>query len=142
MNFSGNFFFSEIDASNLGYSEKKSALSGNFKLGTNINVTKSTFLQLNSFYRLPELTPQGKELPGYALNLGVRQDVLKKRASLLLTVSDVFNSMRWASEIDTPVLYQKTTARRKSQIIYVGFTYRFGKSAKKSAEELKFDEAK
>ena len=142
LNFSGNLFYNEIDASNLGYSKKKSSISGSMKIGTSINITKSTALQLNANYRSSELTPQGKNLSGYSLNLGLRQTLFKDRASLVLTVSDVLNSMRWQSEIDTPVLYQKTTGKRKSQIIYLGFTYRFGKVIKKSGEDLKFDEQK
>ncbi|MDQ3142533.1 MAG: TonB-dependent receptor [Bacteroidota bacterium] len=142
MNFSGNIFYNEIDASNLGYTEKKSAVSGTMKLGTNFNVTKSTILQLNANARLAELTPQGKYLPGYSLNTGLRQDLLKGKASLLLTVSDVFNSLRWRSEINTPQLYQITTGKRKSQIVYLGFSYRLGKTTKKTSDELKFDEQK
>jgi len=142
INFSGNLFYAEIDASNLGYSSSKTAISGFMKLGTNINITNSTALQVNANYRSSELTPQGKNLPGYSINIGMRQNLFKERASLLLTVSDVFNTLKWESEINTPVLYQKTAGKRKSQIIYLGFTYRFGKSGKKSNDELKFDESK
>ena len=111
------------------------------KLGANINITASTVLQLNSTYRSPTLTPQGKYLSSAVLSLGFRQDLFKKRASILLSVSDVFNSLRWTSEIDTPELYQKTTGKRRSQIFYLGFTYKFGKAIKK-AEDIRFDEGK
>ncbi len=141
INLSGNIFYDEIDASNLGYVGKKSIISESVKLGTNINITPSTVLQLNSTYRSPTLTPQGKYLSSAVLSLGLRQDIFKKKASLLLSVSDVFNSLRWTSEIDTPELYQKTTGKRRSQIFYLGFTYKFGKATKK-AEDIRFDEGK
>ena len=141
INLSGNIFYDEIDASNLGYAGKKSIISESVKLGTNINITPSTILQLNATYRSPTLTPQGKYLSTAVLSLGFRQDLFKKRASLLLSVSDVFNSLRWTSEIDTPELYQKTTGKRKSQIVYLGFTYKLGKAIKK-AEDIRFDEGK
>ncbi|MDD5570836.1 MAG: TonB-dependent receptor [Bacteroidales bacterium] len=140
MNLTGSLFYSEIDASNLGYSGMKSTITGNFKLGATINITKTTAMQINANYFSAGLTPQGKYLPRYYLNTGLRQNLFKNKASLLLTVSDVFNTMRWVGEISTPELYQKTTGKRKSQIIYLGFTYRFGKSNKKNGEELKFDE--
>jgi len=142
LNLTGNLFYNQIDASNLGYSKKQTAVSGNLKLGTNINLSKSTIIQLNSSYRSSELTPQGKNLAGYSINAGLRQDIFKGKASLLFTISDVFKTMRWESEINTPLLYQKTTAKRKSQIIYIGFTYRFGKMNKIKPDELKFDEQK
>jgi len=81
-------------------------------------------------------------LPSFLLNLGMRQDLFNQKASLTLTVSDVFKSLKWKRQIDTPILYEETTSKRNSQIIYLGFTYRFGKSAKKEnqKEEFKFED--
>ncbi|MBA3704768.1 MAG: TonB-dependent receptor, partial [Bacteroidetes bacterium] len=140
LNLSGDAFYNQIDASNLGYSEKKSAFSYTAKLGANINLTTSTVMQINTNYRSTQLTPQGRYLPTFTLNAGMRQDIFKKKVSILLTVSDVFNTLRWTSEINTPVLSQKITSKRTSQIFYLGFTYRFGKATKAPAEELKFDD--
>jgi outer membrane receptor protein involved in Fe transport len=140
INFSADGFFDQIDASNLGYSAKKTAFSWNAKLGLNFNITKNTFLQVTGFYRAHELTPQGKELAVYSVNAGIRQDFLKKKLSLLLTVSDIFNTMRMASIIDTPTMYEETTGKRKSQIIYLGLSWRFGNTGKKQPEDIKFDD--
>jgi outer membrane receptor protein involved in Fe transport len=141
VNFSGNLFYNRIDASNLGYPESRSAVSGSVKLGINANLSKTTAMQVNANYRFPMLTPQGKYLASYGVNLGLRQNVMKGKGSVIVTVSDVFNTMQWTSVIDTPELYQYTTGKRKSQIIYLGFSYRFGKTGK-SEEDMKFDEAK
>ncbi|MEI6124697.1 MAG: TonB-dependent receptor [Bacteroidota bacterium] len=138
INFSASGYFDQIDASNLGYSTKQTALAWNAKLGLNFNVTKNTMLQINGNYRSSELTPQGKELPGYSVNAGMRQDFLKKKLSVLLTVSDIFNTLRWASEINTPTLYEKFIGKRRSQIVYLGISWRFGKNTKKQ-DDLKFD---
>jgi outer membrane receptor protein involved in Fe transport len=139
INFSANGFFDQIDASNLGYSAKKTAFSWNAKLGLNFNLTKTTLLQLNGFYRAAEITPQGNELPVYSLNAGMRQDLFKKKFSVLLTVSDIFNTLRWSGEINTPQMYEKMTGKRRSQIVYLGVSWRFGKSGKNKQEEMKFD---
>jgi len=140
LNLSGNAFYNEIDASNLGYSEKKSIVSWNTKAGMTFNLSKTTLLQLNANYRSAQLTPQGRYLPNFFLNVGFRQDVFKKKASILFTVSDVFNTLRWQSELDTPALYQKVTSRRKSQIFYLGLSLRFGRASKNKEADLNFDE--
>ncbi|MEI6852554.1 MAG: TonB-dependent receptor [Bacteroidota bacterium] len=140
INFSANGFFDQIDASNLGYATKKNAFSWNAKLGLNFNITKNTLLQVNGFYRAAEIQPQGKELPVYSLNAGVRQDLFKKKLSILLTVSDIFNTLRWASEINTAAMKETMTGKRRSQIIYLGVSWRFGNSGKGKQEELKFDD--
>ena len=140
LNFSANLFWSEIDATNLGYTAK-SQFNWDAKLAANFSITKSTFFQLNAYYRSSRLTPQGMFEPVPLLNLGLRQDLWKKRASLTLTMSDVFSSVEWESTADTPILYQKTTYGRNQTIIYLGFTYRFGKRfQKKKAEEIQFED--
>ncbi len=139
LNFSADAYYQEIDASNLGYSKNKSTISWDSKLAANLHLGESNLIQVNVHYRSTRLTPQGKTLPQFLTNLGVRQDLLNQKASLTLTVSDLFNSLKYSRRIDTPVLYQNAASKRNSQIFYLGFTYRLGKSEEKK-EELKFED--
>ncbi|MDD4226901.1 MAG: TonB-dependent receptor [Mariniphaga sp.] len=140
INISGNGYYSIIDASNIGYSNNKTAFSWDTKVNANINLTKSILCQLNGFYRSKRISAQGTSDPSYHVNLGFRQELMSNKASLILTVSDVFNSLDRVYYIDTPELYQKSTRKRDSRIIYFGFTYNFGKTAKKDKQELDFDD--
>jgi outer membrane receptor protein involved in Fe transport len=139
VNFSSNIFYNTIDASNLGYSENKSAIAWDAKVATNFNIGKTTKLQLNSNYRSAMLTAQGHTLPVFFVNAGLRQDLFKRRASLIITASDLFNTMRWVEIIDTPLLTEEVARKRKSQYIFIGFTWRFGMIAKKASNEIQFD---
>jgi len=139
LNLSTNGYYNVLDASNLGYSANKSAFAWDSKLGANINITSTTLLQIYGYFHSKRLTAQGWYDPSYYANIGLRQDLFKNRASLIFTVSDVFNSLKSSGTIDTPYLYQESTQKRVSQILYLGFTYRFGKSSKNKAEDLKFD---
>jgi outer membrane receptor protein involved in Fe transport len=140
LNFSSNTFLNTIDASSLGYSNKKSNVSFTLNLNSSVNLTKSTMMQLNSNYVSEKLTPQGKRLPSYVTNLGFRQELLKKKAAVILTVSDLFNTLTNNTLVDTPELYQKVVRKRSARMIYAGFSYTFGKQLKKSKENtLKFD---
>ncbi|MCX6238607.1 MAG: TonB-dependent receptor [Bacteroidia bacterium] len=140
VNFSSNTFFNTIDASSLGYSNKKSNVSFSLNLNSSVNFTRSSMLQFNSNYVSERLTPQGKQLPSFVMNMGFRQEFLKKKAAFIFTVSDVFNSLRNNSELNTPELYQYVSRRRSARMIYAGISYTFGKQLKKSKENtLKFD---
>ena len=139
LNFSADAFYHIIDASNLGYSDQKSTISWNAKLAANLHVIHSNLVQINAYYRSAQLTPQGERLPSFLLNLGMRQDMFNQKVSLTLTVSDVLKSLKWERTIDTPILYEKATSTRNSQIIYLGFTYRFGRATKEE-KELKFED--
>jgi outer membrane receptor protein involved in Fe transport len=141
INFSANFFYSTLDASSLGFSDARSQFNWDAKLAANFTITKTTFAQLNAYYRSGRLTPQGYFEPIPLVNLGFRQDLFKKRASVSFTISDVFSSVEWESITDTPYLYQKTTYGRNTQIFYLGFTYRFGKKFQKSKlEDMTFED--
>ena len=140
LNFSSNTFFNTIDASNLGFSGNKSDISWLAKAGATLHLPHDTLLQFNANYSSARLTPQGERRPSFVANAGLRHDLWKKKAALVLTVSDIFNSLREASVFDTPALREEITRRRSSRIVYLGFVYNFGQPSKKSKDDLlKFD---
>jgi outer membrane receptor protein involved in Fe transport len=80
INLTGNVFYNEIDAANLGYSAKKSTISWSSNFNSSYSITNSSTLQLNSSYKSSRLSPQGKYLPSFVMNLGFRQEVLAKKS--------------------------------------------------------------
>lgn len=139
-NLATNAFYNTIDASALGYSSNKSTVSWSANGNVSCNVTKNTVWQVTSNYSAETLTPQGKRLPSFVLNTALKQELFKKRAALILTVSDVFNSMKNQYILDTSDLYRIEIRRRSAQTIYLGFTWSFGSTPKKSKENaIKFD---
>ncbi len=140
LNLSSNIFYNTIDASSLGYSSNKSIISWSANLSAGFNLSKSTTLQINSNYVAARLTPQGEMLPSFVMNSGLRQEFLNKKLALLLTVSDVLNSLRNNTLVDTPDLYQKIIRKRSARIIYLGLSYAFGSPNKRKKDNsLNFD---
>jgi outer membrane receptor protein involved in Fe transport len=138
---SANVFFNQIDASNLGYSGSKSTTSWSGAITMNLNFTKSSMLQLNASYNSRRLTAQGENLPSYVVNAGLRQELLEGKLAFVLTIADMFKTLRRTSELTTPLLNQQVINARDSRIVYFGFTYYFGSAGKKSKEEtLRFDD--
>ncbi len=139
-NLSSNFFYNQIDASNLGYSATKSIVSMSTNFNATATLTKTTMWQVSCNYRSARLTPQGKAFPTFVLNSGLRQDFFKKKVTLTLTVSDLFKSLKQKTELNSLYLKQVSVGRRDARIFYAGISYRFGKVIKKQSEEkLQFD---
>ena len=139
-NLSSNFFYEKIDATSLGYSDKKSIVSMSLNYNSTFVFTPTTFLQLSCNYRSARLTPQGKRYGTFVMNAGMRQDLLKKKMSVILTVSDLFKTLKYKSELNSAYFNEISVGRRDAQIIYLGISYRFGKVIKKSNEvKLQFD---
>ena len=139
-NLSTNAFYNTIDASSLGYSSDRSTIAWSANFSSGFNITKSSVLQVTSSYSAERLTPQGKQLPSFVLNLGFKQEVLKKKGAIVLTVSDVLNTLRYNTIIETSGLYEEIMRKRSARLIYLGFTYSFGNAKKKEKDNsIKFD---
>jgi outer membrane receptor protein involved in Fe transport len=141
MNLSGNTFYEQIDATNLGYTGKRSAFSWNATLNCNIHVLNGTMVQLNGNYHSPRLTPQGEVSPNYVINLGLRQDLLDERLSFVATVTDVFATLKRTTALNTIWLTENANFTRDSRVFFFGLTYNFGNKARKEKEKsLQYDD--
>lgn len=141
LNFSGNIYHNEINARNLGFSANRATTAWDAKLNTSWDVSKTTLVQLNTNYTAKRLTPQGYRYPTYVTNVGLRHALKDKKMAVIFSVSDVFNTHRERTHIDTTILHQEIIRRRSSRIVNLGFVYNFGKPAKKQKEDLQFDTA-
>jgi outer membrane receptor protein involved in Fe transport len=137
-NASASGYYNTIDASETGYTGKRSAFSWNAKLNATVSFTKNTIFQFNGTFRSEMLTAQGTRSPSWVVNLGLRQELWKKKAALIFTVSDLFNTQKMSSNVNTPELVIETTRKRDGRVFYGGFIFNFGSNGKKS-KETKFE---
>ncbi|MEX2043752.1 MAG: TonB-dependent receptor [Opitutus sp.] len=140
LNFGANAYRQEIDARNLGFTGRRQATAWDTKLNVSWEATDRLLVQVNTSYRAGRLTPQGERKPSATTNLGVRYDLQGGKTSFVATISDVFDTLRDRTIIDTPALQSDITRRRSSRIVYIGFVYRFGKFKKNGQEDLEFDD--
>lgn len=134
-NLSTNFFYNQITATNLGYFGKRDILSFNANFNSTLTITPNTMAQVNATYYSSRVTPQGERYPTFILNIGVRQDFLKKKMSAILTASDLLKTLWQKTALNTTYLKELAIGRRDTQVVYLGVSYRFGKSLKKNKEE-------
>jgi outer membrane receptor protein involved in Fe transport len=139
-NLSSNVFYDQIDASNLGYSSNKSNITWSAKVSATATITPTTMMQISASYRAPQLTPQGSMLARYGMNIGARHDVLKKKGSIIATISDPFNTMTESSTMETQFLTKTTIRKRDARVFYLGFVYHFGASKKVKEDAIQFDD--
>lgn len=79
--------------------EKKTDNPWYAKLNNNFSVWKDMQIQLTSIYYAPKNIPQGKELERWGIDLGIKKPICKGRVELLLSASDIFNTMGIRQEI-------------------------------------------
>ena len=137
-NVSGNLFWEEIEASNLGFSEPRSGTSVQGRANLNWTPTDKDFFQLNAFMAGRRLLPQGYVEPFGMLNFGYRRKVNDK-LSLLVTAQDVLDSFRQNTVIETPTLRDRTERRFSNRAVFAGFTYNFSKGPPRRQREPGFE---
>jgi len=140
LNASGNLYYNQIDASNLGFSSRQSTVAWSGKMSAEYALSKTSMFQLNMLYSAKRLTPQGYREPTFVANVGFKHTLLAKRLSMVVTVSDLFNSLKNERKLDTPLLRDDSTWRRSSRIVYLGLVYQFGASKGPSKDDaLQYD---
>ncbi len=93
------------------------------RINSTWNIDKTLSLQLTSTYNSPIVRPQGKTDAIYFTDIAVKKDFWNGRLSVNLRLSDIFNTMKYASETYGNGFTMFNTGRRDSRILYLGITY-------------------
>ncbi|MGZ8407012.1 MAG: TonB-dependent receptor domain-containing protein [Caulobacteraceae bacterium] len=138
-NVSGNFYWNEIDAANLGFAGTRSGTSASGRASLNWQPTSKDFFQINGFMMGDQLLPQGERKATGMLNLGYRRKI-DDQLSLVVTAQNVLDSFEFTTVIDTPDLRDTTTRRMHAgAAFFLGVTYSFGGQGGKRDREPQFD---
>lgn len=104
------------------------------KLIVNYRVVSKTALwnkwsfQATGGYESPEVIAQGKRKEMYGVDLGLRKEFLKNKATFTFNINDVFNSRKRGTINDTENFYQDSYHRWDVRSFRATLTYKFGKA--------------
>lgn len=140
-----NLYQSEVDASNVENDLEISQLSGFWKETLQFTLPKGYSFQLNGEYRTrASFTPSTNNSPwrrggsssnsaqGYSkgfwfMAASVKKSFLDNKASLTVSVQDIFATRRFGAVTVSDFFTQETSRIRNPQLVRVNFSYRFGK---------------
>jgi len=113
-------FYEEIDASNLGYGEKKSTVTWSGNLNCNVNIAKGTVFSGKLELSVPrQLTPQGENFASFVTNVGVRPKNLSDEKISLIATTYRFRTLN-RKRGDTPALSSNSFSSRDFEGIISG----------------------
>jgi len=107
------------------------SLSGRVRL--NYAYSAATQIQMALQMQGKMLSGQGYRSPNQTFNLSVRQ-MLTPRLSMLATVTDLFNTNKMQTVVDSDTLRETNTRRFDGRVFYLGLSYRFGGPNKEGSE--------
>ena len=68
--------------------------------------------------------PQGHRDAFSFTSIGIKQDMLKKKASLTFQVRDIFGTGKFVNTTTTTGLYEYFSMKRESPVVMLSFSYR------------------
>jgi hypothetical protein len=98
------------------------------KLNTSLKLPKNFSLQFNGNYESEKVTAQGSTRDSYWLDIALRKNMLKGKATLVINCADVFKTRRFINEYDLSIYSQTVNRVKETRIGNITFTYRFGKT--------------
>lgn len=125
-----NFFREEINGKldNATFSYDNFSWSNRSSIG--LFLPQRWRMQLSGNYEAPTVTAQGKRLSVYFMDFGMSKDIMKRKATIAFNVSDIFNSRKWRSTVNTPEIQSETMFQWRQRSARITFTYRFNQVAR------------
>jgi len=101
------------------------------KLTTNVTLAKGFSLQLMGNYNAPTSTAQGKNLESYSVDAGLRKSFFKNMLMANLSVRDLFETRRMASNLSGVNFSQQSESRFMGRMVNLTLALNFGNTMPK-----------
>jgi hypothetical protein len=105
--------------------DKQEIISGNIKLNNTFHLPKNFDAQLTAIYLAPDIIPQGKIAQRFSLDLGIKKSLQKGKGELFLNATDILNTMIIKKEIQGQGFKYISTDYYETQVIRLGYSYKF-----------------
>jgi len=94
-------------------------------------------MQVSYNYQGPTVLAQGKMNPVQSFDIAIKKDILNKKGSIGLRMSDVFNQQIYSGETSGLGFIQDVSRRRESRVAFLTFSYRFGSDGNQTMKKSK-----
>jgi iron complex outermembrane recepter protein len=121
-----------------GYKVNLDVISFNTYAQQTFKLGKKTTAELSSFYTAPSIwqgTLKSKEMWG--IDVGLQQTILKGKATIKTSVTDIFKTMHWAGTSNVTGQVLRVNGGWESRQFKLNLTYRFGNNQVKAARQRK-----
>lgn len=123
-NLSGSIYNYRIKGELNGENIDRESTNWNTRLNSTVKFSQFTRLQLQAGYRGTSVTAQGTRKGYLSTNLALRHDFLKRKATVIIQVRDLFGTMKRDFTVENDTFYEHSVMQRESQIVQLSFSYR------------------
>lgn len=120
---SATAFIIDVDGSNISDEFVNSGVAFNTKITSDFRLPLGFTLQLVFNYDSPEIEAQGRDLEQYFMDASIQKTLFNKKASVSLSVRDIFDTRRFAGNSLTDTFSQTFYSKRETRIILLSAKY-------------------
>ena len=120
----GNLYYYSLNTQNIDGGSIRSTTAWNIRSNNTFKLKWGTRIQLMGMYNGPSITAQGEREGFFMTNIGIRQDLLKRKLSVTLTVNDVFGTSKYVYTSEGTDFYVLNNSVRKSPSFGVTVSYK------------------
>lgn len=125
INASGRVYRSEVVSAIAQIDNRNWSYSGNLNAFFTLPMDFKASAYVN--YEGPRAIAQGTREGVFVANMGIRKDLLEKKATLSFNVQDIFLSRAYKSQLNTATYSQSSLWQQTNRLVNLTFQYRFGK---------------
>jgi outer membrane receptor protein involved in Fe transport len=125
INGSGRVFRSEVVSAMAQIDNRTWSYSGNLNAFVKLPLDFRASAYIN--YEGPRAIAQGTREGVFVANMGIRKDLLEKKATVSFNIQDIFLSRAYKSQLRTDTYSQNSLWQQTNRMINLSFNYRFGK---------------
>jgi outer membrane receptor protein involved in Fe transport len=135
---SADFFRREVDSRNIGV-VKRTANSWNGKIDNSFKMKWDMRFQVSMRYYGEALNAQGSRDAYWSTNLGLRQQLLKRKLILTLTVKDVFSTITNITHLESTNQKITTSQYLRGPIVGLSLSYAINNYRQRSSDTMNLD---
>ncbi|GHU60771.1 hypothetical protein FACS1894121_1400 [Bacteroidia bacterium] len=133
-NLNGNIYYNRINAFTVENkypiqhtfsADRQNMYSGNVKLNNLFRPGAQFEMQVSAVWLAPDIIPQGKIQSRFSLDLGLKKTIQKGKGELILSATDLLNTMAIRKEIQGDTFSYTLNNQYETQVVRIGYNYKF-----------------
>jgi outer membrane receptor protein involved in Fe transport len=104
----------------------------------NFNIRNNLRAQILLNYQAPTAVPQGTRIAVYNADIGIQQKLMKGKARIGMTVTDIFNTLKNGNELETTDFKSYRYVKSDTRAVFITFAMTFGTAFKEKIMENKY----
>jgi outer membrane receptor protein involved in Fe transport len=135
VNSSANFYRAITKGTYEGEALSSDTYTWTTRSTSKMTIARNWNFQTSFNYRAPRITPQGKNLSMYSVDLGLSRDFLKGKATVTANVRDLFNTRKRRSIVDTDDYFSQSVFQWQARQLMLTLTYRLNREKDREERE-------